>query len=314
MKNYFKRVLINRLILKIIFAVLLFSNIANSQVLNRHVVGSGGRAVENNGVRINCTIGQTHIGLLKPPSDTIVHGVGYWYAASYIMNNPEPVCDLIIPNLSAEIGFHVSVPLILLKTDYNYLIENRHFRATISYNSTVLQPIKLSPNCNSLNGNVCSVTIEGEMTDSVGVIAYIDFLVRLGSVEKSPLIIDDFQWIDSKKVHLKKQDGELELLGICREGDTIRLVKKSVEAGLYASYPEPASDQTLINFSLSEKGYTKISLINNLGRDVFTIFDGIAEIGRQSVLVDLTDISSGLYYINLITPTERFSRKLLIQK
>jgi len=304
----------NRVFIKVICTAMLFCNIAYSQVLNRHVVGSGGRSVESNGIRVNCTIGQTHIGLLKPASDTIVHGVGYWYNASYLMNHPSPVSVLLIPDVAAEIGEHVSVQLILQESRYNNLIPSRAFEAKIRYNMTVLQPVAFIPECIDANSDECTITVTGEMKDSTGVISNIDFLVRLGSVENSPLIIESFSWINHKDAIILKQDGELEVLGICREGDTARTVKKTVEAGLYASYPEPASDQTLINFSLSEEGYTKISLSNNLGREVLIIYEDYAESGKQSQIVDLTDISSGLYHINLITPTERFSRKLLIHK
>ena len=44
-----------------------------SQKLIRHVIGSGGMPVQGNGVEVNCTIGQTHIGLVKStPSDTLL--------------------------------------------------------------------------------------------------------------------------------------------------------------------------------------------------------------------------------------------------
>jgi|GEM_PF-898045 len=309
-----KEVMKNRLFLFILSFVLFFSNITYSQVLNRHVVGAGGRTIESNGIRINCTIGQTHIGLLKPAAENIIHGVGYWYSAGYIMNNPSSVSVVMIPNLSAEIGTHVTVPLILKESRYNDMINPRNFTAKIRYNMTVLQPVGKSPKCNVSNNDDCIVTVEGTMPDSAGVMANIDFLVRLGSVDNSPLVIDTFYWNGNNDVLILKQDGDIEVLGICKEGDTIRTVKKSVIAGLQASYPDPANDQTLINYSLSENGFTKISLSNNLGREILVVFEGDAQSGKHSTLVDLTNISSGLYYINLITPTERFSRKLLIQK
>jgi hypothetical protein len=304
----------NRVFLKVICIVLLFSNIAYSQILNRNVVASGGRPVENNGVRINCTIGQTHIALLKNSSADIYHGVGYWYVASYMINNPSPVCVVRIPELSAEIGNNDAVPLILDTTRYNEYLKSRFFEAKIRYNMTVLQPIAYLPECDVSNSDECTITVTGQMKESSGVMINIDFLVRLGSVESSPLIIESFKWVDNQDAYILKKDGELDVLGICREGDTIRTVKKSISAGLLASYPEPAGDQTLINYNLSENGYTKLSLSNNLGAEILTVLDGIAKAGNYSTLVDLTGISSGIYHINLITPTERFSRKLMIHK
>jgi len=303
-----------KIIWSIIIIILMVGNNLYSQELIRHVVGSGGMTVGSDNIKIRCTIGQTHIALLKSTNENITHGVGYWYAAEYLMNHPNPVTVIIIPNLSAEIGKHVTVPLILQEIKNNDLLMSRDFIAKIRYNMTVLQPIGYTPECSVQNGDECTITVNGTFNESSGILKNIDFLVRLGSVENSPLIIESFEWKDQKDVVVLKQDGDLEILGICREGDTIRTVRKTVEAGLMASYPEPASEQTLINYNLSEKGITKISLTNNIGREILTIYNGMAEPGRHSTLVDLTDISSGMYYINLITPTERFSRKLLIQK
>jgi len=179
---------------------------------------------------------------------------------------------------------------------------------------TVLQPIAYLPECDVSNSDECTITVTGQMKQSSGVMINIDFLVRLGSVESSPLVIESFKWVDQQDAYILKKDGELDVLGICREGDTIRTVRKSIEAGLLASYPEPAGAQSLINYNLSENGYTKLSLSNNLGSEILTIFDGIAKAGNYSTLVDLTNFSSGIYHINLITPTERFSRKLMIHK
>lgn len=298
----------------VMLAILLITGNAFTQQLNRHVISSGGKLSAGQGIKINCTVGQTHIALLKSANQDIYNGVGYWYNASYIMNHPNPVSVVIIPELSAEIGENVTVPLILQETRYNQLITSRSFEAKIKYNTTVLQPVNYIPECNLLEGNECIITVNGQMNDSSGILSNMDFIVRLGSVENSPLIIESFKWVNHDDVIVLKQDGELEVLGICREGDTLRTVKKTIKAGLYASLPEPASDETLINYSLSETGYTKISLINSLGREIAVLNEGIAEPGRHSLLADLTDISSGLYYINLVTTTERFSRKLLIQK
>jgi len=306
MKNY--------IIWKIIIAVLLISNMAFSQTINRHVISSGGKQLGSNGLKINCTIGQTHVALLKSVNQDIFNGVGYWYNASYIMNHPSPVSIVYIPDTSSEIGETVTIPIILQENKYDYLISSREFEAVIKYNMTVLQPIGYTPECETLGSDDCQIKVTGNMDDSAGILKNIDFVVRLGSVENSPLKIESFKWVNHNDVIVLKKDGELEVLGICREGDTVRTVKKTVRAGLYASSPEPASDQTLINYSLSEKGFTKISLINGLGREIAVLNEGIAEPGRHSILADLTNISSGLYYINLVTPTERFSRKLLVQK
>jgi hypothetical protein len=313
----------NSIIWKLIIAFLLLATITNAQILRRHVISSGGNsgmnALQGEKVKVNCTIGQTHIGLLRSYSDTIVHGVGYWYNAWYIASHPNPVSVVYIPlNLWGEIGEEVSIPLILRETRYFDFPHPLEFEAKIRYNMTILQPTfdsGLIPiECNMVNKDECVVTVEGTMNPDNDTLAKMDFLVRLGSVDMSSLIIDSFVWKNHEDVIALTEDGEIKISGICREGDTLRLVKRNTETALFASNPNPASDQTLINYSLAEKGYTKVILTDNLGREISVIYEGEAEPGYYSVLTDLTDIGSGLYYITLITPTERFTGRLLVKK
>jgi len=296
-------------------------SVASSQGLIRQVVGSGGIPVQEKGVKVNSTIGQTHIGLLKSTPLNSTLGVGYWYNVSYLIGHPNPVTVVLVPFLSAEIGKRISIPLILQESKYFKFAETHNFEATIRYSTSVLQPVSAMPMCWGDNcvggkclGEECLIKITGSTNDSSGVLGNIDFIVRLGSIEKTPLIIESFRWIGSDSVRVLKRDGELEVLGICKEGDTVRTIKKTVAAALYTCTPNPASTETLINFNISEHANTKITLTNNLGRETAVLFEGIVAPGRHTLLADLADIPSGMYFVSLITPSERFTEKLLIKK
>ena len=100
----------------ILLILIISSPVTYSQKIIRHVVGSGGKTIQDNNLKVNCTFGQTQIGLVK--STDVLHGVGYWYEAAYLMSHPNPVTVVLIPFLSAEISSHVTVPIILQESKY----------------------------------------------------------------------------------------------------------------------------------------------------------------------------------------------------
>lgn len=284
----------------------------SGQKLSRYVIGSGGKAIKGEKIHFDGTLGQTFIGRIG--SKKVKHGVGFWYNAITISNNSKPATLVMIPELSAWIGDTIEIPLILKESKFWSIANISEFEATISYNSSVLQPIDLIPETNQGGTTDYKISLHGKAIDSAGVIARPKFLVRLGDIESTPLIIESFEWIESRNVKIFKQNGTLTILGICKEGDTTRFVHKTRPAGIQSIIPNPASDYIQINYSIREEAYTKMSLYNNLGREIMIISDKIMKPGSYSKLLELSDIASGLYFVTLITPTQTFSKKIIISR
>ncbi len=283
-----------------------------SQKISNYVIGSGGTQVRGSTVIVNGTVGQSMIGLVK--KNKIVHGCGFWYCATPLANPPDPYFYISLPKRSAEIGDTVQLPLTLNESkNWEYAFV-KNFVATIRYNSTVIQPIGNTPNCETTDNDDCLITINGSMNDSAGVLFNMEFLVRLGNVEFTPLIIESFKWIESDRGEIFTENGELEILGICKEGETNRYVKFGTKEGLQSISPNPSSDNILINYTIREKGETKIVVINNLGKEAAVLFEGLATVGHQSLFSDVSTIPTGLYNIILTTPTQIFSKKILITR
>jgi len=303
---------INYKIFLMLVITLLNVSTLSSQKLNRYVISSGGKAIRGDKIHFDGTLGQTFIGRIS--SSTIKHGVGFWYNATTIYNNSKPVTLIMIPELSAWIGDTIEIPLILKESKYWSIAQVRKFYATIKYNSSVLQPIGVEPYASKGGYADYTISISGEALDSTGVIARPKFLVRLGEVEETPLIIESFEWVESRDIRIFKQDGNLKILGICKKGDTVRFVHKTRPAGIQSIIPNPASDYIQINYSVREEGFTKISLINNLGKEIVVINNEILKPGEYSKLLDLSYLASGLYFVTMSTPTESFSKKIIISR
>ncbi len=68
---------------------------------------------------------------------------------------------------------------------------------------------------------------------------------------------------------------------------------------LHRNYPNPFTDATTISFSLLRPMPVRLSLFDARGREVITLFDGLAGAGRQKVRFVPRDIAPGLYFYYL---------------
>lgn len=68
---------------------------------------------------------------------------------------------------------------------------------------------------------------------------------------------------------------------------------------LSQNYPNPFNPTTKINFGLPEKGIVKLSLFNIIGEKVMEILNGEFTAGAHSVIVDGSQLSSGVYIYKL---------------
>ncbi|MBI3195407.1 MAG: T9SS type A sorting domain-containing protein [Ignavibacteriae bacterium] len=83
---------------------------------------------------------------------------------------------------------------------------------------------------------------------------------------------------------------------------------------LLQNYPNPFNNETTIEYDVPSNN-TEISLFiyNILGQEITRLFDNdIQEYGHHRVMWDATEVSSGVYFYRLITPTFTETRKLIL--
>jgi hypothetical protein len=66
-----------------------------------------------------------------------------------------------------------------------------------------------------------------------------------------------------------------------------------------ASYPNPFSKSTTIHFSLSDRGYTQVVILNLLGSEVARLFAGELEAGEHSFTWYAREMPAGMYVCNI---------------
>ena len=83
---------------------------------------------------------------------------------------------------------------------------------------------------------------------------------------------------------------------------------------LSQNYPNPFNPATTINYTLYEKGIVELTVYNQLGQNVATLFNGEAQAGEHSVRWNAANMPSGIYFCLLKGEKHTLTRKLLLVK
>jgi hypothetical protein len=75
-----------------------------------------------------------------------------------------------------------------------------------------------------------------------------------------------------------------------------------------------ANSETRLFFTLQESGSARVSLMDAMGKEVTTIFNGRANAGQNILPIDPTTLSSGSYFIRVNADGYTAMRKLIITK
>ena len=83
---------------------------------------------------------------------------------------------------------------------------------------------------------------------------------------------------------------------------------------LHNNYPNPFNPSTTISFELPEASRVQIKVFDTLGRLVSTLTDGTYEAGQHAVRFEASQLTSGLYIYQLVTPETVISKKMTFLK
>ena len=78
-------------------------------------------------------------------------------------------------------------------------------------------------------------------------------------------------------------------------------------------YPNPASTQAVINFSIDSDALTEIVLFDLQGRKIKSIAEENFEAGNHQLNCSVTELPKGIYFLQLKTNEVTATQKLIIQ-
>ena len=77
-------------------------------------------------------------------------------------------------------------------------------------------------------------------------------------------------------------------------------------------HPNPLNSQTSISYHLPTETHLDLGLYDISGRQVMTLFSGVRPAGVWSMIVDGSELTSGLYFVRLNSTEQRVSQKLVL--
>ncbi len=305
-------VLLSSLLFLLLFAI---SDLSAQPIeTRRDVMTSGsGSVADGSGRSIRGSLSQTAVGRLErgvgTGGEVAAHLVGFWYRGVA----PAFVTRVYFPVIETNVETEITLPLTLEVSGSERPFFPRSFTARVRFNATLLHPIGNTPQCIEYDGSSCTIEITGTAT-AEGVIAELPFLTALGDAEKTAVEILSFTWEarGEENISVAREDGEVLLLDVCREGGEIRLIH-SGSASRMVVRPNPARERTTIEYVSNALGEAEIILVDMLGKEVARVAEGEL---RPNVLyrteLDLSGIPSGSYIVLCRLPSDLLTYRLII--
>ena len=154
-----------------------------------------------------------------------------------------------------------------------------------------------------------AVTIRGRFGDRNG-----DTLTGLigrglisGAIE-TPLTIEEFFW-SRPSIETTREDGSFKVLGTCRDVG-LHLLTRVPE--LERVSPNPASDNVVVEFSLSDWAWLRADLITPAGGTIVVLPPGNVSQGRHQLNIDASGLPPGLYLLRIETPHGKAEQGIIV--
>lgn len=208
---------------------------------------------------------------------------------------------IALPVLSAAPGEPVRMELRIQDSHDLDPLNARRYRAEVAFESSLLAVSDGTPWHIDRGERV--VEMEGERLPGNPVLAAVDLTATLGRTERTSLRLVSFEWLDAAAaVRIDTVHGEFALEGLCRDGGT-RLYDPNGEIAIKSIKPNPVRSGARVLYSLLESGPHRLRMIDLSGQEVREVFSGPMVPGSYELDLPLDNVSSGLYYLVLETPS-----------
>jgi photosystem II stability/assembly factor-like uncharacterized protein len=219
---------------------------------------------------------------------------------------------LEIPDtLSAAAGEFVEIPIVLRS------LQSRpstlpFVSGVLRFNASMLDPINQDSTLDFRQEAVVAgerlIPFRFRLVDAPGRrIGSFQFRARLGNSVATPLTLTSLS--ADGVIVIAPKPGIFTLRGLSEAGGT-RLFRSERQPILLASAPNPADGITTVRYELTEQGTTTLTILNLFGQPVKTLVSVNALPGEYEAAFDVHDMTPGVYWMILQTPSRRLSQQL----
>lgn len=225
-------------------------------------------------------------------------------------------------DISASPGQEVMIPLRVDRDLTAAAITG--YNITLQFNRTLLHPTGIALNgtisqgwttlINKMEPGVVEFTAGGATPLSgSGVLAYVTARVSLGDSIATFITSPTLAQLTGLSPTLSIAPGLFKLSDVCQEGG-IRLVRNTDGFGIKVVTPQPAIGETEITIATVEDGVAVVRLFDANGSVVETLLNRNLPNGVHQVKLFAGKIPSGVYFLELRTPTQTDRRSIIIAR
>ena len=146
----------------------------------------------------------------------------------------------------------------------------------------------------------------GDVDDDFGVSAYPTY--TLIAPDKTLLVADIWPLDDVGTFENAFPDGAISEMPC-----SVNLDEIETTLNLDNVYPNPTSGNLTIEFTTSSAQAVSVSVINLIGEQVATLFEGTVVVGQHREIADLSDLSAGIYMLRIDMNGKTVTRKLIVE-
>ncbi|OPZ95709.1 MAG: hypothetical protein BWY70_01933 [Bacteroidetes bacterium ADurb.Bin408] len=78
-------------------------------------------------------------------------------------------------------------------------------------------------------------------------------------------------------------------------------------------YPNPADEYSYIDINLTKSSKVNLTVTNLVGQTVFTKTYGNLASGNQKLVVNVSNLNSGIYFFTIQAGNERLTKKIIVE-
>ncbi|MGB3016688.1 MAG: T9SS type A sorting domain-containing protein, partial [Ignavibacteria bacterium] len=94
--------------------------------------------------------------------------------------------------------------------------------------------------------------------------------------------------------------------------ETMSIVPQTYE--LEQNYPNPFNPSTMIKYQTANDGLVKLAVYDMLGREVKTLVNNFQPAGTYDIVLDASELTSGVYFYRLTSGSFEEMRKMIVVK